>query len=275
MEKIKRGLAPVREATTLQVFLQASGYDVVPDGNFGLGTEKALKQFQQDNGLIVDGVAGEKTWTTLFAKHPDLLTTMSAKWLSQADISNFADSNRLTVPLVRAVYAVESGGSGFIGDKPKILFEGHVMWSQLKALGMNPLSYVAGNEDILFEKYTKSSYVGGAAEYQRLDRARKISDTAALSSASWGLFQILGLHAKPLGYADVQSFVAKMTSSEADQLDAFGKFIQIKQFKGRPLIDSLRIKDWATFAEGYNGSSYKTNKYDEKLAQAHAEYSNA
>ena len=64
-----------------------------------------------------------------------------------------------------------------------------------------------------------------------------------------------------------------MNNSEADQLDAFGKFIQNKLFTGRPLIDSLRVKDWTTFAKGYNGSSYKTNKYDEKLEKAHFKYS--
>lgn len=273
MQSIKRGLAPVREATTLQAFLKACGYDVEPDGNFGPGTEKVLKQFQQDNGLIVDGVAGEKTWTTLFARQPGLLERMSKKWLSQADIASFAERHGLTVPLVRTVYAVESGGSGFIGDQPKILFEGHVFWRQLQALNMNPRSFSSGNQDILFERYTPGSYLGGAAEYQRLDRARKISDTAALNAASWGLFQILGLHARPLGYDSVQTFVERMNDCEAQQLDAFGKFIQINGFRRRPLIDHLRNRDWAAFAEGYNGPSFRSNRYDEKLAQAHARFS--
>lgn len=36
------------------------------DGIFGPWTEKAVMQFQADNGLEVDGIVGEKTWAALF-----------------------------------------------------------------------------------------------------------------------------------------------------------------------------------------------------------------
>jgi len=218
MNEIKRGLAPVREATTLQAFLLASGYDVNPDGTFGPGTEAALVKFQREHGLIADGVAGEKTWTTLFSLHPDLLAKMSALWLSQQDIDDFAARLDLEVPLVRTVYGVESGGSGFVGTKAKILFEGHVFWSELEAAGIDPRSRVAGNEDILFPKWNPKSYVGGLAEYARLERAIAIAEAPALRSASWGLFQILGLHAESLGFTNVRAFVDAMQSREAAHL---------------------------------------------------------
>lgn len=35
------------------------------DGDFGSETEKAVKQFQKDNGLKADGIVGEKTWEAL------------------------------------------------------------------------------------------------------------------------------------------------------------------------------------------------------------------
>lgn len=273
MIEIKRGLAPVREATTLQAFLQASGYDVNPDGNFGPGTEKALKQFQTEHGLIADGSAGEKTWTTLFSLHPDLLTKMSSQWLSQQDIEEAATRLNLEVPLVRTVYGVESGGAGFVGAKPKILFEGHVFWSELEAAGIDPRAHTAGNEDILFPKWDPKSYVGGLAEYARLERAIAIAEKPALRSASWGLFQILGYHAESLGFADVKAFVDAMQTRESAHLDAFGRFIEMKRFNKVKLIDHLRNHDWASFAAGYNGSEYKKNKYDDKLAEAYEKYS--
>ena len=36
--------------------------DVPEDGVFGAKTEAALRQFQRDNGLVPDGIAGPKTW---------------------------------------------------------------------------------------------------------------------------------------------------------------------------------------------------------------------
>jgi hypothetical protein len=270
MDTIQRGSAPQREATLLQVFLREAGYDVNPDGDYGPGTERAVRQFQIDHGLVVDGVAGQKTWTTLFALHPDLLQQITQRWLSQQQISDFAAAHQLEVPVVRAVYSVEAAGMGFIGLQPKILFEGHVFWRELVARGKNPSDYTAGNEDILFPSYNPRSYVGGLAEYDRLNRARAIDDSAALRAASWGLFQVLGYHAETLGYADVQDFVAKMSQDEGQQLEAFGRFITVNRKDGRPLIDWLRAKDWTRFAAGYNGPAYAQNQYDQRLAEAYA-----
>ncbi len=273
MDEIRRGAAPAREATILQVFLHASGYKVDPDGRFGPGTERALRDFQRDAGLIVDGVAGEKTWTTLFNRHPQLLAQLSAKWLSQQQIADFAQRRRLEVPTVRAVYAVEAAGMGFVGLQPKILFEGHVFWRELKAAGKDPrLLQRPDNADILFASYDPASYVGGLGEWGRLERAKAIDPRCAQRAASWGLFQVLGLHAENLGYADVDDFVAAMSRSEADQLDAFGRFIDRTTRKGRTLLQWLQARDWAEFAAGYNGPAYKTNRYDDKLAEAYAKY---
>ena len=272
MQEIRRGVAPAKEATILQVFLQACGYDVNPDGDFGSGTETALKKFQADHELRPDGEAGQKTWTALFALQPQLLQQISAKWLQQSEINAFAEKMDLEVPLVRTVYAVESGGIGFIGLKPKIRFEGHVFWAELKAAGLDPRAHAAGNEDILFEKWDKRFYQGGLAEFTRLERARRIAEAPALRSASWGLFQVMGQNAEWLGYADVRALVAAMENREADHLESFGRFIQKKKRNGTPLIELLRAHDWAGFAEGYNGASFKKNQYDTKLAEAYERY---
>ena len=52
----------------LQTMLVNRGYDVGTagvDGDFGSGTLKAVRQFQQDAGLVMDGVVGPKTWAAL------------------------------------------------------------------------------------------------------------------------------------------------------------------------------------------------------------------
>lgn len=52
----------------LQNKLIARGYALPKygaDGDFGTETQNAVKQFQRDNGLKVDGIVGEKTWEAL------------------------------------------------------------------------------------------------------------------------------------------------------------------------------------------------------------------
>ena len=83
--------------------------------------------------------------------------------------------------------------------KPKILFEGHIFWHQLYLLGSNPNAYVLGNENILYPTWDTTKYAGGSTpeqrgqgEWLRLEKAELINIEAALRSASWGLFQIMG-----------------------------------------------------------------------------------
>lgn len=55
---------------------------------------------------------------------------------------------------------------------------------------------------------------------------------------------------------------------EREHLRAFGKFLQVNG-----ILSFLKAKNWAKVAGKYNGSGYKTNKYDEKLAAAYQRYS--
>ena len=53
---------PVR---TLQDLLRARGHSVAVDGSFGPLTDAAVRAFQQEKGLVVDGVVGRHTWGAL------------------------------------------------------------------------------------------------------------------------------------------------------------------------------------------------------------------
>ncbi len=49
----------------LQRLLLANGYPIRVDGNFGALTETAVKAFQSNRNLTIDGVVGQQTWQQL------------------------------------------------------------------------------------------------------------------------------------------------------------------------------------------------------------------
>lgn len=273
MRTIKAG-AKSPEVYYLNELLAKLKYNVIVSDYFGTATDKAIKDFQSKNNLVVDGVVGLKTWSSLLEKNKNGFSSNS-KLLSEKDLIDFSNQFNLELAVVKAVNEVESNGKGFLIDgRPKILFEGHIFWRELEKRGINPRLYMnSNNQDILFENYTKKYYVGGTAEYTRLEKARNLGQDkkiidAANSSASWGLFQIMGFNALSIGYKSIDEFVEKMNQSEGEHLKAFGLFLEKNN-----LIGLLRNKNWASFALKYNGSAYKTNKYDEKLMRAYQKYS--
>ena len=164
-----------------------------------------------------------------------------------------------------AVVRVESSGAGFLEPgMPKILFEGHIFWRELKKNGIDPEKPADRHPSILYPKWTKAHYRGGRREYERLEEALAIHREAALRSASWGAFQIMGFNHAVCGFAGVEEFVAAHKRSAAGQLAAFCAFLQTNKLTFR-----LKSLDWAGFAKAYNGPGYEQNRYDLKLAAAY------
>lgn len=53
------------DVKTLQTLLTKAGYTVAIDGIFGNNTYESVKAYQAERGLVVDGVVGKATWSTL------------------------------------------------------------------------------------------------------------------------------------------------------------------------------------------------------------------
>ncbi|MGG6270177.1 peptidoglycan-binding domain-containing protein [Leptolyngbya sp. AN03gr2] len=51
--------------TELQQLLNAKGINIAVDGAFGNATRAAVVQFQQQNGIVADGIVGTQTWQAL------------------------------------------------------------------------------------------------------------------------------------------------------------------------------------------------------------------
>jgi len=258
----------------LQELLAKLGYQITATGYFGKSTELAVIDFQSKNHLVVDGKVGIKTWTIIIEK-TNPADAFGGKFLEEQDLINFADQYGLELAAVKAVNEVESSGKGFLIDgRPKILFEGHIFWRELKNRGVDPTTLANfNNSDILYPKWTKQHYLGGTREYERLEKAVSLGGNAmikdaALASCSWGSYQIMGFHYKALGYESISEFVDEMEKHERNHLEAFGKYL----VKFGCLVH-LKSLNWTKFAHCYNGPSQAQNKYDEKMAKAYQHYS--
>ncbi len=258
------------QVTALQHELNRHGADLEPDGDFGPLTDAAVRTFQRRHGLVVDGIAGPKTRQALHTA----AGKKDPRQLGQADLVAAAERLGVDLAAIMAVNEVESRGQGFhVGGprsgEPVILFERHIMRRRLIHHERNPVPLQQQHPDLVNNR--PGGYIGGHREHDRLWRAAELHRPSALESASWGAYQIMGFHWRALEYANVGAFEAAMSESEAAQLDAFVRFIEID----RGLHAALRRQDWADFARRYNGPNYAINDYDTKLAAAYRRHSRA
>lgn len=183
--------------------------------------------------------------------------TGAALPLSETDIVAAAQMLGIEPAVVHAVDEVESRGHGFLPDKrPTILFERHIFSRRTGH------QYDIGHSGI--SNPAPGGYgASGAHQYDRLAEAIELDRRAALQSASWGRYQVMGFNAEACGWPDVDAFVASMQESEAEHLKAF-----IGYCRANDLVRFLATHDWRSFAAGYNGRG-NVDDYSQKLATAY------
>ena len=185
-----------------------------------------------------------------------------AKPLDNIDLPKLGHQIGVGEDEIHAFLDVETRGSGFDNQgRPRILFERHKFYKYLPANKRD-----AGLKSGLANKRA-GGYGKESTQYSKLKRAMKIDSHAALMACSWGLGQVMGFNHKFAGFASVEHMVNAFLDDEEAHLQAAVNFI-----KNTGLDDELRRHDWAGFAKGYNGSGYRRNRYDEKLAEAFAKW---
>jgi hypothetical protein len=182
--------------------------------------------------------------------------------LSSEDFEAAAKALDVDAALIQAIAEVETSGNAFDDSgRPRILFERHYFHRQTAG------RYDARHASISNAK--SGGYGKFSAQYTKLEEAYKLAPEAALRSASWGRFQIMGNNFKAAGYSSVSEFVLAMTRAESEHLKAFSNFV----LSHKAMHAALKKQDWAAFAKAYNGPGYKANKYDTKLAEAYQHFS--
>lgn len=204
----------------------------------------------------VDGVWGPKTRSAVLKA----LTDGPDYKLTEEDIAGGAARLAVDDAKIWTVWDVEAAASPFIDGRPTILFEPHRF---SRATGHR---FDKSHPRLSSRAWNKSLYPGSQARrWEQLLDAVGLDVDAGFASASYGGFQILGENFAVCGAPSPWSFAWRQAQTEGDQLEAFILFVE-----GNGLKRALQRGDWAAFAKGYNGTAYRVNRYDERLAQAYA-----
>lgn len=182
--------------------------------------------------------------------------------LTNADYATAAAVIGCAVEAIKAVSEVESKGAPFLASgKPKILFEPQIFGAKTHH-----------RYDLLFPDVSRQhrlprghgvhGYGSMEDQWTKLKIAALLDRRAAIESASWGRFQILGKNWMFTGAGSLDGFLSVMFTSERSQLDGFVAFVKSQHLDGL-----LKRLDWRAFARGYNGSDFHRDNYDGKIAQ--------
>ena len=191
-----------------------------------------------------------------------------------ADYAEAAKQLGVEAAAIRAVATVESGGrTGFDARKrPVIRYENHIFRSLTK--GRYDRTHPDLSAPYGSAQYRSTHRFGGTKyadeQWALLEAAFALAPDQAVMACSWGMFQVMGENYRSIGWTDLQQFVKDMGQSANQHLRAFLGFC-----RHAGLVPYLAHHQWASFAQGYNGPSYRQNHYDTFLAKYYAQYRGA
>lgn len=187
----------------------------------------------------------------------------SAPAIDDADMAAAAFRLGVTLKHIEMLREVESNGRSF-DDKgrPIILPEPHIFYRLTGgAYGVTSFSYPKWGTHPYPRSYD--------ARWVMLADMAECDEGAALQSASWGLFQVMGFNYAACGYESPQAFAAAMAEDEDNHLEAMIAFIDAEGLADE--LGNCRAgspQSCRPFAARYNGPGYAKNRYDYKMAEA-------
>uniref|UniRef100_A0A6H2A1T6 Putative N-acetylmuramidase n=1 Tax=viral metagenome TaxID=1070528 RepID=A0A6H2A1T6_9ZZZZ len=145
------------------------------------------------------------------------------------------------------VFAVETMGQAFDGNRIVIRVESHIFRKYLPVGFTGPMLIINGTQ---------------VREWESLSWAAKFNLDGALLSASWGLPQLMGFNWKVTPYKNVREMVTAFCLSVRPQVAGFFQFCQANN-----IIEAAITHDWQHFARIYNGIG-NVPVYSNRLTEA-------
>jgi hypothetical protein len=164
------------------------------------------------------------------------------KGLSEPDFLEAAATIGCSIEIIKALIAIEGNKEGFLPNDEPFLWFHHDVFSR-KTSG----AYDSIAPDI--SRPEPGTYGSEPEQHNRLHKAMLYNRDAALASASWGKFQLMGYNYELAGFSSLQDFISAMYKSEAEQLRAF-----IHYLKNLSLDEDLRNRNWKAFALKYKNA---------------------
>jgi len=267
------------DVTELQELLNRNGESLTTDGDFGPGTDKAVRALQESYGIESDGVVGASTWEVLdrpwfgqdVSYHGVPLppttevsgsTPVAKAWNTYGNLlAMLGGTLGISSSAACAVLAVESAGEGFWNGRMVIRFETHIFnryWGRSNQAAF--WSHFSQNPDKGWleqkwrpdtgawrELHTKAA--GQDEEWAVLEFARGLNEMAALRSISMGAPQIMGFNYRKIGFESPRAMFDAFSVDERAHVLGLFDFIR----SDHRMVWGLRTGDWEAFARIYNG----------------------
>lgn len=255
---ILSGVATMLSCHAQKQELSVSGFAFEDEPDNGAGVDEFGRPY-----IIVQG-------DTVHAAYMPGVFPDGKRQLTDKDYVRVAEALGVEPAAIKAVVSIEAGAThrGFYEEgKPVINFDLSVFRKMASRRGVN-LGKYSKSHRVVFNRPNVARYGSyQRAQQARLDAAMTIDSVAAVYGTFWGMFQIGGFNWKRCGTESPAEFVRRMSLSEQEQLELFAGFIC-----NSGLLESLRRKDWRSFARGYNGPSYAARGYHTRLANAYSKF---
>ena len=233
---------------------------------------KELQKWLNDHGanpkLTEDGLGGAKTRAAIL----QVFTNKSASKTTEAELLDLAKYlGDTTTKRIKAVSQVETSGSSFDSTGlVKILYERHYFYKGVKTV----ISYPEVSNSYLsyssYGGYTLDADKDGINDsWEKLAYAACINPDQAFQSISIGMFQVMGSYYKTRGYTHPIEMLWSASRSESSHYKMFADYIlKVANIKSAFLKISTNSENNRAFCLAYNGKSYESNDYHNKLAKA-------